>query len=197
MQLIRTKLGRLFGALRDERGVSAVEFALIAPIMIMLYVGLAQLTLAMMAERRASHSASAIGDLLAQQRTGVTSNDVSQFLKLGVATVQPYPTANLSLRVSSVVADASATPKVAWSQAQGPGLSKLPQNTTPAGFPANLLAAGESVIQSDARYDYQLPIGSGLLNLLHLNLPTTVHFSETFYLRPRRATTIACTDCAP
>ena len=35
---------------RDQRGLAAVEFALLAPIMILLYCGLGELTLAMMAE---------------------------------------------------------------------------------------------------------------------------------------------------
>jgi Flp pilus assembly protein TadG len=191
----KLRIRRLTRVLRDERGVSAVEFALIAPIMIMLYVGLAQLTLGMMAERRASHAASAVGDLVAQSSATINTAYVTQVLNVGTATVQPYPTTNLSMRVTSVRADATPTAKVVWSQAQGPALTKLAVGTTPTGFPSNLLAANESVIQSDVRYDFNLPIGSGLLNVLHLNLPTAMHFSETFYLRPRRAAAIACSDC--
>jgi Flp pilus assembly protein TadG len=191
------RIRRLTRVLRDERGVSAVEFALIAPIMIMLYVGLAQLTLGMMAERRASHAASSLGDLVAQSSSTIKTADVTQMLNVGTATVQPYPTTNLSMRVSSVRANAAGTAQVVWSQAQGPALTKLVVGVTPTGFPSNLLAVNESVIQSDVRYDFNLPIGSGLLNVLHLNLPTTMHFSETFYLRPRRTTAIACSDCPP
>jgi Flp pilus assembly protein TadG len=179
--------------LRDRRGVSAVEFALIAPIMIMLYVGLAELTLAMMAERRASHAASAVGDLVAQSPAAVTDADVTQILNVGVAVVSPYPATNLSMRVSDVKADAAANPKVVWSKAQG-ALASLPVGPA-SGFPANLLAANETVIMSEVTYGFDLPIGSGLLNLLHLNIPTTMNFSEKFYLRPRKADEISCADC--
>ena len=51
---------------RDRRGVSAVEFALIAPVLVIFYCGLAELTQAMMAQRRLSNIASSIGDLVAQ-----------------------------------------------------------------------------------------------------------------------------------
>jgi Flp pilus assembly protein TadG len=37
---------------RDRRGVSAVEFALIAPVLMIFYFGMAELTEAMMAQRR-------------------------------------------------------------------------------------------------------------------------------------------------
>ena len=50
------------GFWRDPRGVSAVEFALIAPLLILMYCGMAELSLAMMAQRRLSNIASAIGD---------------------------------------------------------------------------------------------------------------------------------------
>ena len=59
-------LARLKRLRRDERGVSAVEFALIAPVMILFYFGLAELTQVMIAERKTVRTASAIGDILAQ-----------------------------------------------------------------------------------------------------------------------------------
>ena len=42
---------------RDRRGSAAVEFAFIAPIMLLMYFGLAEMTQAMMASRRAHHVA--------------------------------------------------------------------------------------------------------------------------------------------
>jgi Flp pilus assembly protein TadG len=46
----------LSGFWRDRRGVSAVEFALIAPVLVIFYCGLAELTQAMMAQRRSATS---------------------------------------------------------------------------------------------------------------------------------------------
>lgn len=175
--------------IRDRRGVSAIEFAFIAPIMILLYMGLAELTLAMMAERRASHAASAVGDLVAQSAASMTNADVDKVLYIGKAVVSPYSTTGLSLRVTSVKADAGAVPKVLWSKASGASLTKLVQNSTVAGFPANLLAANESIIKADVIYKYDTP--------LKTIVPNTLNFSSTFYLRPRRADVIACADCPP
>ena len=63
----------------DRRGVSAVEFALIAPVLIVFYFGIAELTQAMMASRRASHVASSIGDLVAQEQS-VTNAEMTKVL---------------------------------------------------------------------------------------------------------------------
>ena len=61
--------------IKDRRGAAAVEFAFIAPVMILMYYGLAELTQAMMADRRASHVASAIGDLVAQD-TAINTTEI-------------------------------------------------------------------------------------------------------------------------
>lgn len=165
----------------DRRGVSAVEFALIAPLMVLLYFGLAEITMAMMAERRASHTASTIGDLVAQE-SAVTTSQVDDIFKIAKQVVYPYPTALLKMRVTSVKADASATPKVAWSRGQG--LAAFTYDSTVTGLPANFLAAGESTIMTEVQYGYDTP--------LKVIIPRTMNFSEKTYLRPRKSTEVTC-----
>ena len=50
----------------DRRGVAAVEFALVAPVLIAAYLGMAELTLGLMTARQTSHLAATVGDLAAQ-----------------------------------------------------------------------------------------------------------------------------------
>ena len=174
---------------RDERGLSAIEFALILPIMVLLYFGLAEIMLSMMAERRAGHAASAVGDLVAQSQAGLKDADIDQILFVGVASMRPFPVADLSMRVTSVQANPQGTPLVVWSKAQGPSFSKLGNGATVSPFPANLLAAGDSVIMAEVKYSYANPIMKVI--------PHTLVFQDVFYLRPRRAAVITCSDCPP
>ena len=156
----------------DDRGVAAVEFALVAPVMILLYCGLGELTLAMMAERQAAHSASVVGDLIAQEAS-TTSGEVSDIFNVGTAIMNPFPSNTLHFRVSSVKADAQGVPRVVWSQ--GYGMGALGAGVTVGGFPVGLLAAGESVIQADVTYT------SPIMQVL----PHPIVYSDSFYLKPR------------
>jgi len=172
---------RLFRRLyRDRRGVSAVEFALIAPALIAFYFGLAELTQAMMAERKASHAASAVGDLVAQS-TQISDSTLSDIYEIADTIVSPFPTTSLKIRVTSVVADASLNAKVAWSS--GDGMTALAKDST-LDLPTGLLTAeGQSVIMSEVSYSYDSPVD--------YFVPNAVTFTKKFYLRPRKSDEVA------
>ncbi len=161
---------------RDQRGLAAVEFALLAPIMILLYCGLGELTLAMMAERQAAHSASVVGDLVAQTPS-MNSAQMTDIFNVGGSIMKPFPSAPLSMRVSSIKADAQGTPRVVWSQ--GHGLGAMTAGNTVPGFPANLLLPGDSIIEADVNYSFTSPIRQVIA------IP--VGFGQNFYFKPRRS----------
>ena len=166
----------------DQRGAAAIEFALIAPVAILLYCGFAELTLAMMAERRAAHAASVVGDLVAQSAQ-VSTAQMTDIFNIGNAILSPFPVTTLKLRVTSVTADVNGVPRVTWSQ--GHGMGALIGGDPVAGFPPALLVAGQSVIQADVQYAFTSP--------LQLTLPSALSFSDSFYLKPRRSNTVILT----
>lgn len=168
---------------RDQRGVSAVEFALIAPALIAFYFGLAELTQAMMAERRASHAASSIGDLIAQS-TQVTDANLTDIFSIGNTIMSPFPTTTLKMRVTSIVADSNKVPKVEWSKGSGLTANGAGNTmTVPTGL---ITAAGESVIKSEVQYSYDSPVD--------YFVPNAVTFTKTFYLRPRKSDKVTKTN---
>jgi Flp pilus assembly protein TadG len=164
---------------KDQRGVAAIEFALIAPVAILLYCGFAELTMAMMAERRAAHAASVVADLVSQS-TQVTTSELTDIFTVGNSILYPFPSTPLLLRVTSVTADAGGVPRVTWSQ--GHGLGALTGGATVPGFPPALLAAGDSVIKADVQYAFTSP--------LRMTLPSALTFTDTFYLKPRRSASV-------
>ena len=174
-------LNRMFA---DQRGVAAVEFALIAPIMILTYCGLAELSIAMMAERRAAHSASVVADLVAQSGS-ISTTDLTDIYTVANAIMTPFPSSTLKLRITSVTADTNAIPKVSWSQ--GNGLTAFSKTATVSGFPANFLAAGDSVIQADVQYTFTSP--------LQYIIPAPIVFNDTYYLKPRQGGAVTCATC--
>ena len=159
---------------RDEKGVSAVEFAFIAPVLILAYFGVAELCGAMLAERKASHTASAIGDLVAQVST-IHDTDIANIFAIGGIIMSPDPTTTLGMRVTSVQASAGGVTTVGWSDASGTMTAATPG----AGItiPANLIGASQSIIKSDVTYTYNVPVA--------YLLPSAFTYNYTYYLRPR------------
>ncbi len=168
---------------RDRRGVAALEFALCAPVMILLYCGVAELTLGLMAERRASHAASIVADLVAQE-SSTTATEMTDIFNVGNAILRPFPSTALKMRISAITADNNGIAKVVWSQGKGQSGRSV---GTISGFPSNLLAANESIIMAEVSYSYDSP--------LHQVLRTPLNYSETFYLKPRKSAAVACSSC--
>jgi Flp pilus assembly protein TadG len=167
----------------DQRGVSAVEFAFIAPVLIIIYFSVAELCQAMLAERKVSHAASAVGDLVAQVGT-TTPSGLTDVYAAATSVISPFPAATLQLRVTSVKTDASDAATVDWSNGQG--LSALGKGSSVT-LPANLLAANQYVIMAEAKYTYTSPIS--------YLFKTPVVFDQIFYLRPRMTTSVTCPTC--
>ncbi len=166
---------------RDRSGVSAIEFAIIAPLLIAFYLGMAETTQAMMVKRKASHVASAIGDLVAQDQS-VTNAEIADTWTIGNALLSPFPTTGkLGMRVTSVTM-ASGVVKVDWSDVGGTGFTAKAKNDTWTGIPAGLIANGQSLIIAETIYPYDSPIKK--------YVPSTLNFSDIYYLRPRKINTV-------
>ena len=168
---------------KDEDGVAAVEFALIAPVMVLLYFGLVELCQAMIAERKANHVASAVGDLVAQVDT-LTASDVDDIFSIGNTIMSPFPVSTLQMRVTSLTANAQGTPLVDWSRGSG-GMTKLATGSTQT-IPLTM-ASGDSIVMTEAKYSYT--------SVVQYILPNALNYNETYYLRPRRSDKVICTGC--
>jgi Flp pilus assembly protein TadG len=177
----RRRVGSLIA---DARGVAAVEFALLLPILMLLYFGAVELTQGFMTHQRAAHTASTVGDLVAQSDT-LTSAQVTDIFTVGNAVMFPYPTATLKMRVTSLAADANGNVSVVWSQAQG--MTKRQPGASITGLPKNVIAANESVVMSESKYTYTSVFGR--------ILPKPITFNDVYYLHPRLSPQVKCGDC--
>lgn len=174
-------LGRL---VRDRRGVSAIEFALIAPTMILIYLALTEFSQVYMAERRAGHAASMMTDLVAQS-ADATAAGIDQTFGIGEVIMRPFSADPLSMRVSSLTLDSDGKIVVDWSRANGKELTAL-ENVTE--IPPGLINPGESLVMGEIRYRYRLSIGEKLID-------REFALERKYYLRPRTVNTVTCPDC--
>ncbi|MBB5747241.1 TadE/TadG family type IV pilus assembly protein [Brevundimonas variabilis] len=182
---------RLFGRkdplrrlMDDQRGVSAVEFALIAPIMIFFYFGLAEFCQGYMAQKRMGHAAAMVGDLVSQSTTDVTSEQVDDMFAIGNLILKPFAADSLDLRITSVTRNVNDTITVDWSK--GRGMSPLAEGATVT-IPPDLIEDGESLVISEAIYEYDSPVD--------YLVPAGITFNQKHYLRPRAVQKVNCPDC--
>ena len=112
----RLKWRGIQGLHYNEKGVSAVEFALIAPLMVLIYFGCIELSFLMRMDRRVTSTSSSLGDLTARLAT-VTDDDMAEMFAAAKVMMQPYDAEAGSMRISSIVDDGDGVTKVAWSDA--------------------------------------------------------------------------------
>ena len=166
---------------RDRRGATAVEFALIAPVLLVFYCGMAELTQAMMAQRRVTHVTSSIGDIVARE-TQLTDARRTDVFKVGGILMAPFPAAKLRMCLYSVISDANGRDVVDWVETSNSPSGCPADNAVVTDIPTTVLPASTSVIVSKASYDYDSPI--------KLISPNTITFRRIFYLRPRVSDTV-------
>lgn len=184
MNLLKRLIARLRG---DESGVAAVEFALLAPVLILLYFGMAEGTQALLAERKAVRTASAIGDLVAQY-SSVTPAQIDDMIKVSDTLMRPFPTDKLKVCVLSIESDKDNKKKVGWARVKNAATCKSKGNSvTDTEVPADLIAANQSLIMARVTYTYEGPTSK--------IISASPKFEKTFYLRPRKSQTVLCPTC--
>ena len=95
MGSIERRLRRLIG---DERGVSAVEFAMLLPLMLTLYLGAVEVSQGIGADRKVTLTARTIADLVSQV-SSIGNADMTNALNASSAVMAPFPISNLKVTV--------------------------------------------------------------------------------------------------
>jgi Flp pilus assembly protein TadG len=167
-------LKELRGFAADQRGVSAIEFAILLPLMLTLYLGGVEVSQAVSADRKTTLVAHTVGDLTAQA-SNVASSDVTNIFNAATAVAYPLASSNLSVTLSSVCIDSTGTKAtIGWSQTLN-GTAR--SGTVTSLVPSALMVANSSLIWGEAHYAYKPTIGWTITGTLNLG--------DQFFLRPR------------
>ncbi|WFU41570.1 pilus assembly protein [Bradyrhizobium sp. CB82] len=163
----------------DTRAVAAVEFAIVVPFMLLLYVGGVELGNGLAISVKVSETAHTVADLVSRNAC-VTDSSLSTMLGASAATIAPYSSppyssTNVTVIVSEVSTDAKGNATVTWSKALNgtplTGAVTLPASLgTPS--PANV-----SLILGQVTYQYTPNLG--------YTIAGTINISESYYLYPR------------
>ena len=191
--LFRTSV-RLRGFMRSlltrTEGVAAVEFALIVPILVTMFIGTVELSQAVTANRRVTQVGSSTGDLVARSTQPLIDADVLDIMKIGGFLLTPFPSTALTVDirvVGSSPTDATAT-KVYWMcsyNGTNPNNVSCTCPKSPYSIPAGLVAKGDYVVISDVKYGYKPAVYDVFLKQYFGGSGGIYQMKETVYLKPR------------
>lgn len=160
---------------RDRCGGALVEFAIFAPLMLVVLIGFAEGVQMMEAHGRIARAASTVADLATQEHT-LTDDQVNDMFLAGTMVVEPLPTGTLGMRLMAFSADANGVAKKDWTANAARSYAGTAPDTLPAGY---TLRPNQGVVVADVSYAYQ-PAARWIL-------PTDIRMQKRMLLRPRNA----------
>lgn len=165
---------------REHAGVAAVEFAVILPVMLILYIGGNELGHALTIARKVTHVTSSLADLVTQSET-LTSTDMSNILDAAATVITPYSQSLLRIKISGITINSSGVAKVTWSKALND--TPLTVNSTVT-LPSGVSTPSTFLVTAEVHYSYDPTFGYVLTGTMDLH--------DQFYLSPRQGGTITC-----
>lgn len=175
--------------LKDRRGVAAVEFAFVAPLLVVMFFGTVEFSAAIAIKRNVTNMARTVSDLTSQAAV-VTDTDFANFFAASSGIMMPYSATPITVTVSLLYVDpSSGQVRVEWSK--GYNTAKLaagvpPPVSTPSGLISrdanNNVLANQYLIYSHVTYAYTNPT--------LVVLKSSITLTDDSYTRPRQTTCV-------
>ena len=174
---------RLAGFWRDRSGIAATEFAVIVPLMLLLFFGVVEFSTGVAVDRKVTIVARTLSDLVSQNKT-VTDTQFTNFFNAGTQVMSqyalpPYSASTLHSTISELYVDPNAhIAKVQWSK--GDAVRATGSTVT---IPTALAVDGTYLIFSEVSYLYTPTVG-------YVMGHSGVNLSDVAYTRPRQSTCV-------
>jgi Flp pilus assembly protein TadG len=161
--------------IEDCRGIAATEFALILPVMLVLFFGTVEFSAGVAVDRKVTLMARTLADLTSQTLS-VANSDLINFFNASNAIMTPYSGTPTQATVSELYVDPSTLQaRVEWSQGAAPRAIK-----SPVTIPAALAVGGTYLIFSEVSYIYVPVVDYKMANV-------GITLSDVAYTRPRQS----------
>jgi Flp pilus assembly protein TadG len=179
---------RIAGLLRHEKGLAAIEFAMVLPVMLVMFMGTVELSNLLTADRRTEAVAATLTDLVARDDS-ITQAEVTDIFYAAQSVMADMYSSTLQMVITSIN-ESSGKAVVGWSRAKNAAADS--KGSTVNDVPSGLLTTGGSVIRVRVTYPYSLTTlgtsnykqsNSGPIMAYDLGADHTI--KKTFYLRPR------------
>lgn len=140
---------------RAHQGAAVVEFALIMPLLLLLYLGTVEGGRLISYDRRLTTVASSLGDLVARHESSLSEAELDDYFTAAAAVVSPMVADTLEQVVTNVLVDDTGDATVAWSRAYNGGTARVVGEPyiLPQAF--RNIAHNRNVIVSEAEMIYE------------------------------------------
>ena len=165
----------------DERGVSAMEMAILFPILMAMIMAVFDLGNGIVVNQKTVSASQIIADLITRNEV-VDMGLIDDVVNAGELALDPYPRTGFGYDIVSVIFDDDAEPEVLWRVTEN-----MSQGDAAVDLTAGLGEQGEGVVVVTVTNDYE-PLFSGFVVDVY-------NMSERAFLRGRKSTTVECSDC--
>ncbi len=172
----------------SRNGTSAVEFALIFPVLLIVYFGLVEISSALEAKRKVENTANLTGMLVAQATTvnDAYINNVFEASQMAFEPLNPTPLRVVVTSVVRIFENGNWVNKVDWSESYGSGASARAVDSV-LDPPENILGDNRGIIVTEVEYTYSRILST---NTFSDYFPNTITFSKTYWAHPRYVVSI-------
>lgn len=162
----------------DCRGIAATEFAVIVPIMLVMFFGTVEFSSGVAVDRKVTLMARTLSDLTSQS-TSVTDTDLTNFFAASSGIMTPYSATPTQSTITELYVDPTTlAARVQWSKGASPRAAGAAVT-----IPTALKVAGTYLIFSEVSYKYVPTIG-------YVMAKTGINLSDFSYTRPRQSSCV-------
>jgi Flp pilus assembly protein TadG len=182
MRRWQLKLGR--GLKCDSSGTALVEFALLMPVLVTLFIGCYEASNLLLADLKLEAAAETAADLVGQTIVNevLQNSDLTNISNAATQVMTPLPTGSSQLKIAyASVTYSTGSPVIDWhlevNGATAISLASLPNSAVAANLGSGTSGSTDSVIVAKLTYSYTSPV-SYVLN-------TAYTLTESSFNRPR------------
>jgi Flp pilus assembly protein TadG len=145
----------------DREGAAVVEFALIVPLLLFLYMGSVEASSLYTVDRRVTTISDTMADLVSRSDGVIAQDKLNDYFRAAEGIIIPYSTSGLHQVVSVISVDQNGAARVVWSRAFNGGTQRAPNSTYPLASTTqmNLLARGGWLVAAETSYSYTPVLG--------------------------------------
>jgi Flp pilus assembly protein TadG len=189
------RYGRVFQRFRaSTRGVAAIEFAFLFPVLLLLLLAGIDGGRAVAISMKVRSTAYVV-DAIANQYSAIYDSDMSTILGASATVVAPYASGPVAITLSQIAINSGGAATVSWSDtlngtayAAGSSIT-VPANLTPSSNPKTCASFPCYVLLAEVSYTYTPMFG-------HFSTGT-INLSDKIYVTPRNVVCIKRNNTVP